>query len=48
MCLLKKIKVDSYYRIFQEKWTGEYFCDSRNGKALCLFWGAIFAGLKRT
>jgi hypothetical protein len=28
--------VDSKYRIFQEKWTDEYFCVSMNGKALCL------------
>jgi hypothetical protein len=36
MSLSEKHKVGSECRIFQDKWTGEYFCVSLNGRALCL------------
>jgi hypothetical protein len=38
--------VDSECRVFQEKWTDEYFCVSMNGKALCSICSESTAVLK--
>jgi hypothetical protein len=43
MSLLKRHKVDSKCRHFQEKWLDEYFCVSMNGKASCLIYSEIIS-----